>query len=290
MMKNYKFSASRVSLSLYFLLTIVLFACERNNKEYKSPSYYNLNKPFVIKLPSELDEISGITYYRKDNSLFAESDAKGCLYKIFLNKPTDIRKWKFSHKRDYEDIVLLDSVFYILNNNGDIVSLTFLNDSLVAHQYTFPENGKYEFETMYYDDTLKKLVLICKDCEIDKNAAVSTYTFDLVQFTYSSAFSVDAKSVADMAGPQSTKFKPSGGAINPVTGDLFILSSINKLLVIANRSGKVKEIYHLDPSIFNQPEGVTFTPNGSLFISNEAGKDQPATILFFQFKKNADDK
>ena len=289
MFNNYKCPIFRNTLFIYFLLPIILFACDRKNKEYKSPPNYNLNNPYTIKLPSELDEISGITYYGKDNSLFAESDDKGCLYKIFLNKPTDIRKWKFSHKRDYEDIVLHDSIFYVLNNNGDIVSLSFLNDSLVTHEYTFPEKDKHEFESLYFDDKLQKLVLVCKDCEIDKGATVSTYTFDLQQFTYTSSYTIDAKDIAEMTSPKSTRYKPSGASINPVTGELYILSSINKLLVVAERNGKVKEIYHLDPSLFNQPEGITFTPNGSLFISNEAGTAQPATILFYQFK-NVDNK
>ena len=35
--------------------------------------------------------------------------------------------------------------------------------------------------------------------------------------------------------------KPSGAAVNPVTGELYILSSINKLLVVAERNGKIKE-------------------------------------------------
>jgi len=266
------------------LLVLIMSACNRADKEYKSPPTYNLNKPYIIKLPAELEEVSGIAYYGKDNSLFAESDEKGCLYKIFINKPTDIRKWKFSHKRNYEDIVLHDSTFYILNNNGDIISLIFLKDSIIPHEYTFPENGKYEFEALYYDDKLQKLVLMCKDCEIDKNNAVSTYSFDPQQFTYSSGFTVDAKNISDVIGPKSTKLKPSAASINPVTGEIYILSSINKLLLIAQRDGVVKEIYHLDPSIFTQPEGITFTPNGGLFISNEGGKTSPATILFYQFK------
>jgi len=285
MLKRYKPNISITVLSIYCLLTVVFFACSRKNKEYKSPPYYNLNRPYIIKLPSELDEVSGIAYYGKDNSLFAECDDKGCLYKIFLNKPTDIRKWKFSHKRDYEDIVLHDSTFYVLNNNGDIVSLSFLNDSLVTHDYTFPENGKSEFESLYYSDKLQKLVLMCKDCEIDKSASVSTYAFDLNQFTYSSSNTIDVKNIAEMGALRSTKFKPSGASINPVTGDLYILASVNKLLVIVDSSGSVKEIYNLDPSIFNQPEGITFSPNGSMFISNEAGEAQPATILFYQFKQ-----
>jgi len=275
-------------LPVFILLAFILLSC-KSNREYGSPPTYNLNHPYVIKLPSELDEISGITYYGKDNSLFAESDDKGGLYKIFLNKPTDIRKWKFSHKRNYEDIVLHDSIFYVLNNNGDIVTLTFLKDSLIDQNYKFPDQGKNEFESLYYDDTLQKLVLICKDCEADKKAAVSAFSFDTKQHTFDNLYTIDADKVVEKTSPNSNRYKPSGAAVNPVTGELYILSSINKLLVVAERNGKIKEMYHLDPSLFNQPEGIAFMPNGNLFISNEAGNLHPATILFYQFK-NAENK
>jgi hypothetical protein len=286
MLKKHWFASSHFYVCFYLLLTTVLLACGQKSVEYNSPQCYNLGQPYIIKLPSELDEISGIAYYAKDNSIFAECDDKGCLYKILLNKPADIRKWKFSHKRDYEDLVLHDSIFYVLNNNGDIVSLSFLKDSLISHEYTFSDGGKHEFESLYYDDKINKLVLICKDCEADKNKTVSAYAFDLQQFLYSNAYAIDVEGISKSEGPVSTKYKPSAAAINPVTGELYILSSINKLLVIADLNHKVKETYNLDPKIFNQPEGIAFTANGSLFISNEAGNDHPATILFYQIQKS----
>ena len=119
----------------------------------------------------------------------------------------------------------------------------------------------------------------------DKDPTVSTYAFDLQQSVYNRSLIIDAKNITEANGPISTRFKPSGASINPATDELYILSSVNKLLVVANRNGKIKETYHLDPSIFNQPEGITFTANGSLFISNEADETHAATILFYQFKK-----
>jgi uncharacterized protein YjiK len=275
----------KLRLFVLFQLLFITLSCTQGKQAHTSPPGYDLSKPYIIKMPAELEEISGIAYYSKDNSIFTESDGKGGLYKIFLNKPTDIRKWKFGHKRDYEDIVLHDSTFYVLNNNGDIVALNFLNDSLVARDFTFPSNGKNEFEGLYYDDKLDKLVLMCKDCESDKKSAVGTYTFDLKTYMYASAYTIDATEVTDATSPNSNRFKPSAANINPVTGELYILSSINKLLVVAERNGTIKELHHLDPALFNQPEGITFSANGNMFISNEGNKTRPATILFFQYKK-----
>lgn len=245
-----------------------------------------MRKPFVIKLPSELKEISGLTYYQKDNSLFVESDEKGCIYKIFLNKPTDIRKWKFGHKKDFEDLVLLDSIFYILNANGDVSTLQFVNDTLKATKYDFIDKGN-EFESLYYDPKLRKMVIICKDCNADTKAATSTYTFDPVTHEYAPSFIIDAGKIEAHLGAGASKFKPSAASINPVTGELFILSAINKVMVVADRRGVLKEVYHLDPALYNHPEGLAFSPNGGMFISNEAGTTEPATILYYQFNKKS---
>src|SRR4051812_23847686 len=183
------------------LLAIALISsCSYGKKNYTNPPNYDFKKPYVIKMPSELKEISGIAYYRKGNSIFAESDSKGDVYKISLNNPAEIKKWKFGHSKDYEDIVLLNDTFYILSSNGDIVSLKLVNDSLSPSFYSFTEKGKNEFETLYYDDSLQKLVLICKDCKIDKTderTTTTSYEFDPAQTSYSVLYTIDAKSLLD---------------------------------------------------------------------------------------------
>ena len=40
--------------------------------------------------------------------------------------------------------------------------------------------------------------------------------------------------------------------------------------MILDVSGAIKKVYELDDDDFAQPEGITFSPDGRLFISNEA--------------------
>jgi hypothetical protein len=49
-------------------------------------------------------------------------------------------------------------------------------------------------------------------------------------------------------------------------------------LLILDQSGAVKKLYQLEKSSFNQPEGITFSPTGDMYISNEGSK-QPGNIL-----------
>jgi uncharacterized protein YjiK len=81
------------------------------------------------------------------------------------------------------------------------------------------------------------------------------------------------------------KIKPSATAINPVNNDLYILSSINQLLIVTDRNGKFKEVFSLDPAIYKQAEGIAFTTAGDMIISNEWHETGLANILIIKNKK-----
>ncbi len=78
-----------------------------------------------------------------------------------------------------------------------------------------------------------------------------------------------------------TSFKPSGLSIHPLSGDIYLISSIGKLLIVMDRSGKILDIHELDDKIFRQPEGICFSPSGDLYISNE-GQGGKGYILKFK--------
>lgn len=256
-----------------------------SEKKYQSPQGYDLNNPVVIKLPLELDEISGIAFYKKDTSVLAINDEFGLLYKIFLNHPKELEKWKFSDGADFEDVVLLDSIFYVLKSTGDIITFRFAGDSMQLMESKFSAGSGNEFEILYYDNVFNKLMLICKDCEMDKKHSLSTFSYDPWTLEYSSdSFKVDVDNIAKLAGEEKMKFKPSAAGIHPVTGDLYIISAINDLLVIADRKGNAKEVYKIDHGTFKQPEGLTFTPKGTLIISNESADVGVANILVFPYQ------
>jgi uncharacterized protein YjiK len=256
-----------------------------NGHAYKSPDGYNLNKPFLLKLPVELDEISGVAFYPRDSSVFAIGDEFGWLYKIPLTAGKPIRKWKFSNQGDYEDLVMVDKVFYVLQSNGNITAFTFDDhNQILTQQQQFPAAGN-EFEILYYDPHLFKLILLCKDCETDKKKALTAFYFNLLYKRFDDSSSINVTSIANMIGETKIKFKPSAAAINPVTDELYIVSSVNKLLVITDRKGNPKATYRIDAGLFKQPEGITFTPEGDMIISNESADRGVANLLFFKYNK-----
>ncbi len=266
----------------------VLLACnEGSSRNFPTPPEYDLNHPVKIILPTELDEISGIVYYAKDTSIFAISDATGWLYKIFPDKRKDIEKWKFGKNHDYEDLQLVDSTFYILSSNGNILSCKFYSpDSFDMKIFEFPDKGKNEFESLYFDKTSGQLNLICKNCKDDNKSSVSVRSFNPATQSYApDSFTINVSSIDKQMNEKKIKFRPSAATINPLTNELFIISSVNSALVIADKNGNVKKVYPLKSSIYRQPEGITFTSSGDLLISNESNKESPADILVIKLKR-----
>lgn len=291
-----KFLPSGTILKKLFTFSLfLLYACSQKETSLSDPLLpgYDLTNPVMIHLQTNLDEISGITYYPKDKSVFAIDDEEGILYKIYIRNQVQVKKWKFAADGDYEDIVLHDSTFYALRSDGNVKIFTFLSeDSLKSEEATVAVSGKNDFETLYYDSHLKKIVLICKKCKANNKHTTSAYALDPVNHAFSDTpvFTINANNIGDKMGKDKMKFAPSAAAVHPITKDVYIISSENKALVIADHYGKVKDVYELDPRLFKQPEGITFTPEGDLIISNEAADVGAPNILIFKYKRVVNEK
>jgi hypothetical protein len=261
--------------------------CNQRRSDYSGPPGYDMKKPYQFKLPLELDEISGVSFYPKDSTIFAINDEKGWLYKIHVGPKKEIDRWKFASGADYEDVVMLDSTFYVLQSHGTIIRINFLpSRNLVTKEFPFPFGVENEFEILYYDDMRKRLILICKDCDSDKKSFLTTYSFDPVTEQFSnSSFTIRVDSIAASLGVKKFRFKPSAASINPADSSLYIISAINKILVVTDRDGRLKKAYPISPAWFKQPEGIAFTSWGTMIISNEAADVGVADLLIFSRQK-----
>lgn len=271
---------------LFIILAIAISMSCKKHKPYKSPPGYDFAKPVMIELPGELNEISGIAYYPEDNSILAECDGKGCIYKISLSNLHKITKWKFGKGKDYEDMLVLDSAFYMLHSKGEIVKVTFDGTGNPKEEsFSFADSTENEFEAEYYDSSSKNIVILCKKCAGEQATTVPSYAFDPKTGNSQLWKNLNLDAIAkELNQDKKVELKPSAMALHPVTGELYVVSSSDKAIVIADANYNARQIYHLDPKYFKQPEGITFTPRGDMFISNEGADIGNANILFFRYK------
>lgn len=266
---------------LYILMFSCLTACSRQGKSFVPavPGYNAANKQ-VIVLDKELLEISGM-YYLPDTRIAAINDEEG---KIFLINSTtgDYTVTKFGRKRDYEDVVVAGDYYYVLESNGNIhrVPVAMAN---TEEEFEFPREKKIEFESMYYDPSRQKLVLVSKEQRETKKGVIA-YTFDMdsLRFSDDTIYEIRRKEIHKQLKDNNADFKPSAAAIHPILNKLFIVASVGKAMMQCTLDGKIEHVWLLNPDQFPQPEGLTFAPNGDMFISNE-GVNGKATILKFPY-------
>ncbi|RYY45434.1 MAG: hypothetical protein EOO06_16500 [Chitinophagaceae bacterium] len=259
---------------------------DEDSAKFKDSEYYNFSQPYLINLPPTLDEISGLAYYAKDSSVFAIIDEEALLFKISLNNPEHIQQWAFGKANDYEDIILKDSVFYVLTSDGSIRSLQFKGEEIVTKKYDFitgEKKSKNEFESMYVDSG--RIVILCKDCDADKKTKTSRFALDSAGGGFREIEPVHNASVAKMIDEKKVALKASAAAVHPLTGELYVVSAVNKSIYIFDTALNPREVYELNPKIYKQPEGIAFTPAGDLIISNEVYLEGNSNILVLKNKK-----
>jgi uncharacterized protein YjiK len=215
------------------------------------------------------------------------ADNKQKIYRITQDgKVNDYFEDEFGPQEDYEDVVRVDSTIYVLVSNGTIVAINPSDSGMQVTKYPFWSTDKNDFETLYYDGDSKGLIMLCKNCEIERGKNIRTaYRFDLAgkQFETKPYYTISSKAVKNSLKDGKVDFEPSAAAIHPLEKQLYILASAGNLLIITDLKGTVREVYRLNPTLYPQAEGIAFAPNGDMYIANEAKLGKP-TLLHIPYK------
>ncbi|WP_439557442.1 SdiA-regulated domain-containing protein [Dyadobacter sp.] len=267
------------------IIVLLLVSCNASEKKDVRTGDYDLASPDRFNMPESLFEISGIAL-RNGNSdtVYAVQDEEGKVFRLGWDVSRQTHT-KFAKKGDYEDISILREAIFILKSNGVIYTFPLAECAFEEAENVRELKGllpKGEYEGMFADKESGKLFVLCKNCPgDDSKTAVTGYTFDPDKDFASATFSIDVKKNAAIHGKVARGLRPSALARNPVTGEWYILSAVNKLLVITDANWKVKDAFPLDGNIFIQPEGIAFDKQGSLYISNEGDDLFSGNILKF---------
>jgi len=267
---------------------------------------YDFQHPETMyQLPAELKEISGIAYFKQDR-IACIQDEKAFIYIFDTKKRVLLSKIDFGSKGDYEDLAIVKDDAYILRSDGNLFKVSdFETNHKKTRRIKTPLGAKNNAEGLFYDSISQGLLIACKDSPSLKNGKSyagykAIYRFDLETnlleeepaylIDFSKIDSTKTKGIIEgffvetavkLKLTDGSKFYPSALAIHPINREsIYLLSSVGKLLIVMNRQGQITNIVELDPKLFHQPEGICFTKNGDLYISNE-GKKGGGNILKF---------
>ncbi|MFK5855251.1 MAG: SdiA-regulated domain-containing protein [Bacteroidota bacterium] len=300
-------------LPILFLIYATTFSQKSEKyKLFEQVNYifpYQLDKPDKTwKLPKKLIEISGLSFINK-NRLACVQDEKGNIYIFDLKTGEVDKKIEFGNDGDYEGIEIIENDAWILKSNGTLFKVKNYIKHKDPHIKKYPTvlSGKNDAEGLTYDLINNSLLIACKGHpfvdERDGKEFKAIYAFDLetkqlgsepflliemdsIKF-YKNYNTMARMGIELLAYFDSSKgdasFQPSGIAINPITGNIFILASVGNLMTVFSSDGKMLAMIELSTKIHPKPEGICFSPNGTLYIANE-GDNSYGTILKFESK------
>ena len=273
-------------LKVFIAAIILLCGCGNATKHVKQLPNYDLEKPEKFLMPETLLEISGIVFKNGlSDTVYAIQDEEGKLFRLGWGVKKQVHT-KFAKKGDYEDVSILNNQAIILKSNGSLFTFPIADavyeeiDSAQEWKHLLPDG---EYEGMYGNAATNELFVVCKNCAADNNKDhVSGYILKVTDSIKNvGEFDLDVAQIKPFTGKVKGGFRPSAMAKNPVTNEWFILSAVNKLLVIADETWKIKEAYPLNGNLFSQAEGIAFDKQGNLYISNEGDDLKDGNILKF---------
>jgi len=243
-------------------------------------------------LPEELNEISGLSFYR-NGQLACIQDENGALYIYSLNKNEIIRKEVFGDDGDYEGVELVDEDAYVLQSNGKVYHFTLERSGISdVNKIKTHLSKKNDAEGLGLLHSHNDLLIACKGdpdsekYEVKKGRSVFRIDLEDHDFKKKPRFHIEGKKYNEMLEKKGLSkkkhkpFKPSGIAVHPKNGYVFLIGSVGKMMVILKPDGQIENLIPLDRKVLSQPEGICFAPNGDLYISSE-GRGKKGYILKF---------
>ena len=287
----------KLNLCLISLIFLSSFSCnskitESDSKQEGKASTNQSSDAITVEekweLPSELKEVSGIAYMG-NNQFACVQDEDGKVF-IYNTSTSEIeREISFAGGGDYEGLALVDNAAYVVNSEGKIYEiLNWESENPEVKEYQTPLTEDHNIEGLCYDADNKRLLLAIKDEEPGNKDYKGIYGFDLgsKQLAEEPVYKIDlTHEIFNKLNEKDQEdfMMPSEINIHPQTGEIYITEGRDPKLLILDKNGNIKSLYKMDKGDFPQAEGITFSPEGELFISNEGGKNS-GTILKVSLK------
>ncbi|MDT0676927.1 SdiA-regulated domain-containing protein [Autumnicola musiva] len=274
-------------LSLAGIAMLTLPSDEGKIKEKEFDAYNIIRK---WELPKDLEEVSGIAWL-SENRLACVQDEDGI---IFIYNPVTSkieREIEFAGGGDYEGITAYGDNAYVIRSDGEIFEIRgFLKTDPEVNRLKTDLTENQNIESICIDPPNNRLLLGVKDEEEDSEDYKGIYAYNLKEkrFKKDPVFRINLKDQVFKKVDENDLRKvmsPSEIAIHPGSGKIYILDGKNPKLLIMSSEGKAEKVIHLDKDEFAQPEGISFSPSGKMYISNEAD-DDAANILEVELQEN----
>jgi uncharacterized protein YjiK len=239
------------------------------------------------KLPKRLREISGLAMTR-DNRLLTHNDEKGIVFEIDYRNGTIVKQWELADLSkpvadDFEGIAVVDDLIYMVTSSGRLYECREGLDgqSVLFNMYATGIGRDCEIESLAYDPDQRVLLLMCKNPlspELAEQVAIYRWSIDTKRVVDDARTLIPINEFSRHIDDKT--FQPSGIERHPVSGNYFVVAARQHAIAEITPEGQVVAVIEMSSDRHAQAEGITFTPDYDIIISDE-GKDKRARLTIY---------
>ena len=280
-----------MKINKWFLLGIIATAClyplqrfiikdHQVKKELlklerlEASSTYAVNEPVATYLlASRLAELSNLSPDRDDSTLLAVQDEEGIIFTLNKSNGKVIDELHFGGDEDYEGVELAGDNTYVLTSKGDLRVIN-KDSEIKAEKIKTQLKRDDDVEGLGHLAEKNMLLLACKSNRSGRKKNRHVYSFSLSKQVLDTTpyLSLDPDIIAQKLNREKKTpyFSPSAIAVHPTSGEIFVLSSVARSIIVFDKEGTLIAAANLDRGVHLQPEGLVLDRDGTMYIANEA--------------------
>jgi hypothetical protein len=255
---------------------------QKDSLPVDSTRFFKISRSW--SLPSVLQNISAFDFIDADHVACIQA-AIGSIFIYDLNKRAIETEIPFATPGDYKGIAIVDKSAFIACADGRIVEVAdYRSEKPSVKEYGTNLTVRDDVEGVCYDKKNERLLVCIRgDIEEPQNEK-GIYAFDLRSRSMSikPVLSIDLRDTIINKGDTKrlqTLILPSDIDIDPVNGWLYICDATKSQILVVDESGKIKSLFLFERNNRIQPEGISFTPSGELYLASEGFNEGPGKIL-----------
>ena len=269
------------------------------------PFPFNLSQPdAILRLPGILTEVSALTDV-DESTVACVQDELAIMYLIDVNSGKVKGTLAFGGPGDLEGLTRVGNEYYALRSDGLVYRMSMGDlkmDVLDTFRLELPQDN---LEGLGYDERMGRVLIAPKgivkgDPTARDSRAIHAYDVarrellpePVLRFSVSgivaqaraAGFTVPERTTPKGRSVPALKLRFSSVAVDPLSDHYYLLSAVDRTLLVLDRTGKLVSLHELSEELFPKPEGITFLPSGAMLISNE-GKGASPNVLRFERKR-----
>ncbi|MBL7955356.1 MAG: SdiA-regulated domain-containing protein [Flavobacteriales bacterium] len=265
---------------------------------------YDMRQPArVFELPSLLTEVSALTDV-DDSTVACVHDESASVYFLSLNTGRIIDSVSFAGPADMEGLTRVGSEFFALRSDGLIHRLGDRSARLAVRDTFRLAIPNKNIEGLGFDDRTGLVLVSPKDFmkgskegkderviyAIDPQATAKAPRVilrlsleDLERQAAALGIVIPKEKKGNGKEKSTLKLRYSSVAAHPTTNHYYLLSAVDRTLLVVDRQGRLVDLVSLDAKLLPKPEGITFMANGDMWLSSE-GKGRTPVLVRYTMK------